>query len=211
MFKWAVNVFKNICHTIALVPTLASVSCSQLETFSCCDWSASRFQHVVFSEMLFFSYSGWKSGYSMSFYQSQRTAAAKPSVSKNPQTWSSMANSYAMSKWCHSFFSFRITLCLYFSTSSRQPQHVKKNQNTTIIIKGTVCVCVYLSRADSLTKLTGNAALLSVRIAAEGVLPTKAGRQRTLLKWVVDGGRFTEQITHGHCQTCVKAKNKINK
>ena len=65
-----------------------------------------------------------------------------------------------------------------------------------------MCVCVHLSRADSLTQFTGNAALLSVGVSAEGVLSTEAWRQRALLKWVVDGGRFAKQVTHGHCQTC---------
>lgn len=64
-----------------------------------------------------------------------------------------------------------------------------------------MCVCVHLSRADGLTQLTGDAALLSIGVATEGVLSTEAGRQRSLLKRVVDSGRFTEQVTHGHPQT----------
>lgn len=142
MFKWAVNVFKNICHTIALVPTLASVSCSQLETFSCCDWSASRFQHVVFSEMLFFSYRGWNKRLFNVFLS---VPSPRELPLPNPQTWWSMANSYAMSKWCHSFFLFSIMLCLYFSTSSRQPQHVKKTKKPKHNYHNKRdCVCMHL-------------------------------------------------------------------
>lgn len=65
-----------------------------------------------------------------------------------------------------------------------------------------VCLFVYLSRADGFTQLTSNAALLSIGVPAEGVLATKPWWQRTFLKRVVDGGRLTEQVAHGHCQTC---------
>lgn len=71
-----------------------------------------------------------------------------------------------------------------------------------------VYVCVHLCRADGLTQLTSNAALLSIRVATEGMFSTEAGWKRALLKWVVDGGRFTEQVTHGHCQTCRKVLPK---
>lgn len=61
---------------------------------------------------------------------------------------------------------------------------------------------MHLCRTDGLTQLAGNAALFSIRVATEGVFSAEAGRERALLKRVVDGGRFTEQITHGHRQTC---------
>lgn len=61
---------------------------------------------------------------------------------------------------------------------------------------------MHLCRTDGLTQLAGNAALFSIRVATEGVFSTEAGRKRALLKRVIDGGRFTEQITHGHRQTC---------
>lgn len=61
---------------------------------------------------------------------------------------------------------------------------------------------MHLCRTDGLTQLAGNAALFSIRVATEGVFSAEPGRERALLKWVVDGGRFTEQITHGHRQTC---------
>lgn len=65
-----------------------------------------------------------------------------------------------------------------------------------------VCGCVHLCRANGLTQFTGNATLLSIRVAAEGMFSSEARWKGALLKWIVDGGRFTEQVTHGHCQTC---------
>lgn len=35
---------------------------------------------------------------------------------------------------------------------------------------------------------------------AEGMLPSEAGWKRALLEGVVDGGRFPEQVAHGHSQ-----------
>lgn len=72
------------------------------------------------------------------------------------------------------------------------------------------CAGSHLSRTDGLTQLTGDTALLSTGVAAEGVLSTETCWQRALLKWVVDGSRFTEQITHGHSKTCreMLAKNR---
>lgn len=37
---------------------------------------------------------------------------------------------------------------------------------------------------------------------AQGVFPSEAWRQRALLKRVVDGGGFSEQVAHRHAQTC---------
>ena len=65
-----------------------------------------------------------------------------------------------------------------------------------------VCVCVvYLCRADGLTQLAGNAAFFSARVTSQGVLATETRRQGTFLKRIVDGGRLTEQVAHGHSQT----------
>lgn len=66
---------------------------------------------------------------------------------------------------------------------------------------------VHLSGADGLTQLTGDAALLSIGVAAEGVLSPEARGQGALLKRVVDGGWFTEQVTHSHRQTCRYEQN----
>ena len=74
------------------------------------------------------------------------------------------------------------------------------------LLAGPECAGAHLSRADGLTQLAGDAVLLSIGVAAEGVLSTEAGGQRALLKRVVDGGRFTEQVTHGHPQTCRKVR-----
>lgn len=60
---------------------------------------------------------------------------------------------------------------------------------------------LYLSWTDGLAQLTCNASLLSIRVAAKGMFSTEAGRQRPFLKRVVDGGRLTKQVTHGHGQT----------
>lgn len=62
---------------------------------------------------------------------------------------------------------------------------------------------VYLGWANGLTKFTCNASLLSRGVPAQSMFATETGRQRALLKWVVDCGRFTEKIAHGHSQTCI--------
>src|SRR5262249_44165647 len=53
-----------------------------------------------------------------------------------------------------------------------------------------------LRRADRLAKLAGNAALLAVGIAAQGVLAAKTRRQRTLLERIVEGGLGLEKVAH---------------
>src|SRR5262249_552532 len=53
-----------------------------------------------------------------------------------------------------------------------------------------------LCRANRLTQLAGDAALLSVRIAAQRVLATKAGRQWALLEGVVQRPFWREEAAH---------------
>src|SRR5665811_873113 len=51
-----------------------------------------------------------------------------------------------------------------------------------------------LGRADRLAKLAGDAALLPVRIAPQCKLAAKAGRERPLLEWIVQGGLGAHKI-----------------
>jgi len=46
--------------------------------------------------------------------------------------------------------------------------------------------CDGLSRADSFAQLAGNASLLASGVSSQGVLASEAGRDWTLLEWIVD-------------------------
>ena len=59
----------------------------------------------------------------------------------------------------------------------------------------------YLCRADGLTQLAGDAALLPIRVPPQCVLATEPGAQGTLLKRVVDGGRLPEEGTQSGGQS----------
>lgn len=100
----------------------------------------------------------------------------------------------------------------YYYSSNSHVQIIKPAYNYCLSLQ---CQCilewtrairkkVYLGRTNGLTEFTGNAPLLSRGVPAQHMFPTETGRQRALLEGVVDCGRFTEKIAHGHSQTCIK-------
>ena len=60
----------------------------------------------------------------------------------------------------------------------------------------------HLSRAYSLTQLTGDTSLLARRVPAQGMLSTETGTEGPLLKWVVDGSLLPKYHTASNTDTC---------
>ena len=65
---------------------------------------------------------------------------------------------------------------IILATCNRRAQHV-----------------THLSGTDGLTEFAGDAPLLSVGVPTEGVFPTEAGTEWTLLKGVHQSDRFPEE------------------
>ena len=62
-------------------------------------------------------------------------------------------------------------------------------------VNGSIVEVTHLCRADSLAELASDTPLLSVGVPSQGVLSSEARTQRTLLKWVVQGGWLSEEGT----------------
>ena len=62
------------------------------------------------------------------------------------------------------------------------------------------CAETYLSWTDGFTELACNAALLSIGVPPEGMLPSEPGTEGALLKGVVECGRLSKEgaQSHGH-------------
>lgn len=54
-----------------------------------------------------------------------------------------------------------------------------------------------LSWADGFAEFACDASFFSAWISSEGVFTTETGAERSLLEWVVDGGRFLEDVGKG--------------
>src|SRR5262249_7855689 len=67
----------------------------------------------------------------------------------------------------------------------------------TIVAAGTSLDRDRLRRADRLAQLAGDAALLAIGIAPQRVLATKARRDRTLLKGIIQRRLRLEEVAHG--------------
>jgi hypothetical protein len=64
-------------------------------------------------------------------------------------------------------------------------------------------------RADGFTKLAGNATLLTGFVATESVLTTETGRESSLLKGIIDRGRFLQIVAERNPQALEELGDEV--
>ena len=88
--------------------------------------------------------------------------------------------------------------------TERAPKRLKIIRPVTAnFLNVAVVLSEYLSRANGLAELARNAPLLPSRVPPQGVLPTEAGAQRSLLEGIVDGDLGLDERLSQQQQTLV--------